>query len=42
MKKFKLILFLITFISLSCEEKISQDDLNNYKSIMDTAGHLIT
>jgi hypothetical protein len=42
MKKFKLIFIsLITFISLSCEEKISQDDLNNYKSIMDVRlGHL--
>ena len=39
-KNFKL---LISFfiISVSCEEKISESDLNNYKSIMDVRlGHL--
>ena len=42
MKKLKLFCVLLcSFFVLSCEEKISEDDLNSYKSIMDVRlGHL--
>ena len=42
MKKLKLFcVLLFSFFVLSCEEKISEDDLNSYKSIMDVRlGHL--
>ena len=37
----KLLFFIFFIVSLSCEEKISQDDLKNYKEIMDVRlGHL--
>lgn len=37
----KLFFFIFFIVSLSCEEKISQDDLKNYKEIMDVRlGHL--
>ena len=42
MKKLKLFCVLVcSFFLFSCEEKISEDDLNSYKSIMDVRlGHL--
>ena len=42
MKKLKLFCVLVcSFFLLSCEEKISEEDLNSYKSIMDVRlGHL--
>ncbi len=42
MKKLKLFCILVcSFFFLSCEEKISEEDLNSYKSIMDVRlGHL--
>ena len=40
--KIKLVLFTLTFsLLLGCEEKISESDLNDYKSVMDQRlGHL--
>ena len=42
MKKLKLFSLLVSFfLVLSCEQKISEEDLNSYKSIMDVRlGHL--
>ena len=36
-----IILFVLSFLVLSCEEKISETDLNEYKNLMDVRlGHL--
>ena len=42
MKKLKLFCVLVcSLFTFSCEEKISEDDLNSYKSMMDVRlGHL--
>ena len=42
MKCFRhIILFVLSFLVLSCEEKISETDLNEYKNLMDVRlGHL--